>query len=221
MDTKKSLTRHYVHLSNWKCEYRQSVIKFLNDALSFFDGGAAELDVPYRSYDEADAADEDFDEQFPASVYIEDRHGFQHEVYVTRLYKRNDLYYVDGFDNTDGVWITGWYTSSDTATYDTLAYFIDAVLNPADDDAVPLADGSIFSGGFTSQLVGYQLVDDVDNYPAGLGAFDVFRTSADAWAMRDLQLDPSEWLVIEVWTTPDLPAGRYTLHSVTDDTDAL
>lgn len=167
MDTKKSLTRHYVHLSNWKCEYRQSVIKFLDDALSFFDGGAAELDVPYRSHDEADAADEDFDEQFPASVYIEDRHGFQHEVYVTRLYKRNDLYYVDGFDNTDDVWITGWYTSSDTATYDTLAYFIDAVLNPADDDAVPLADGSIFSGGFTSQLVGYQLVDDVDSYPAG------------------------------------------------------
>lgn len=221
MNTKVSLTRRYAHLSNWKYEYRKSVIKFIDDVLSFFDGGVAELAVSYRSHSEAEAAGADFDEQFPASVYIEDRHSFQHEVYVTRLYKHNDLYYVDGYDNTDGVWVTGWYTSSDTATYDTLAYFIDAVLNPADDDAVPLPDGSIVSDGFTSQLIGYQLVDDADNYPGGFGAFDAFRTSTDAWTLRDSLLDPSEWLVIEVWSTPDLPAGRYTLHSVTDIDDSL
>ena len=40
------------------------------------------------------------------------------------------LYYVDGFDNTDGKWVEGWFTDGSVDTKESLAYFIDFVLNP-------------------------------------------------------------------------------------------
>jgi len=133
MITLESLNRSYEKISDWENQYRIALMKYLEEGLAFC-GGKAKLTVKYNSYEEAEKEDEEFDEQFPVSVTIEDRHGWRHSIYVTVLYKSGNLFYVNGYDSTDGGWIEGWYTDDMTNTYESLAYFINQVLNPDNED---------------------------------------------------------------------------------------
>jgi len=208
MITLESLNRTYEKLSNWENQYRISLMEYLDKGLAFCNG-KAELKFKYNSYEEAEKDEEEFDEQFPVCVVVEDRHGFSHSTYVTALYKVGNLYYVDGYDTSDGEWIKGWYTDDMTNTYEQLAYFIHNVLNPSDDE-----DST--SDEITSDeniLVGYQIVDEDNFLPEEFGNWDVFRTSEDAEAYRDENLSPEGYSIIEEWASPQ-QVQKYHYHSL-------
>lgn len=130
MNTLENLNQSYRRLVDLQDQYRKSLIEYLNSSLAFCKDGVAVLSFKYKHWQDAETEGDEFADQFPISIAIEDRHGFQHSIYVTKVYKKNDLFYVDGYDNYDEQWIEGWYTDDFNSTYESLAYFIDFVLNP-------------------------------------------------------------------------------------------
>ena len=207
MITLESLNRNYERITNWQDQYRQSLMEFLSQSLAFCENGEAELSVKYKNWSDAEEEGVEFADQFPISITIEDRHGFQHSIYVTKVYKRNDLFYVDGYDNYDNKWIEGWYTDDSNSTYEDLAYFINQVLNSETDTETPVEVEA--DNGFVPQLIGYQLLDEEDCYPSELGAWDVFATREDAEEYRQTMLDANEWRIVEEWSTPDIRPSKY------------
>ena len=217
----ESLNSSYQHIVNSEERYRKSLVDYIESGLAF-SYGQVNLSFEYKSYNEADKAGEDFDQQFPVSVCIEDRHGFRHCIHVTALYKVGSLYHVDGYDTSDGQWVKGWYTDDLTSTYGQLACFINKALNPegvetpgdkvaADDESGQT--GSSFSPS-SSLLVGYQLLDEYDFGPYGFTGWDVFLTPEDADTYRKDMLDPDEWRIEEVWESVKAARSRYTTHSL-------
>lgn len=209
MITLESLNRDYKRISNWQEQYRQSLLDYLKKGLDFC-GGNATIEVEHRNYQDAEEAGVDFDDQFPIAVTIEDRHGFRHEIYVTRFYFHNNLFYVDGYDRTDGEWIEGWYTDDCNDTYESLAYLLDTTLNPEEKkDNLTTKEPE---ESFKSVLVGYQLVDEDNAYPSGMFSKDVFRNREDAEEYKSSMLDPDEWQIVEEWSTPDTDISSYIFH---------
>ena len=214
MITLESLNRDYERISNWQEQYRRTLLDYLNKGLEFC-GGAASIEVKHRHYSDAEDAGVDFDDQFPVSVDIEDRHSFHHEIYVTRFYRQGDLFYVDGYDRTDGKWVEGWYTDDRNDTYESLAYLLDAALNPEVDEET---ESAVAGKDFTSSVIGWQVVDQDRNYPSELGCWDVFRTKEDADAYIQDQLDPDEWQAVEEWSTSHDSVSMYHFIERTERT---
>lgn len=133
---------------------------------------------------------------------------------MTAVYKVGNLYYIDGYDTNDGKWIEGWYTDDLISTFEQLAYFINEVLNPEEDetDGIYTDDEEKDEESSDSMLVGYQLVDEDQSFPSQLGCWDVFRTREDAEAYREEELDPDEYRIIEEWTTQKETLPMYRIH---------
>jgi len=217
MTTLESLNRTYEKLSNWENQYRISLMEYLDKGLAFCNG-KAELKFKYNSYEEAEKDEEEFDEQFPVSVVVEDRHGFSHSTYVTALYKVGNLYYVDGYDTSDGEWIKGWYTDDSNDTLDSLATFVNSVLNPKEEEVEEEKDTDEVDNTFTSQVIGWQIVDDEQNYPSEFGCWDAFRTKEDAEAYIEDNLDPDEYHTVEEWSTSNVDSSKYRFYELKERT---
>lgn len=210
MITLESLNRDYQRIANWQDLYRQSLLDYLKQGLQFC-GGKATLEVECRSYQQAEDAGVDFDDQFPIAVSIEDRHSFHHEIYVTSFYWSNNLFYVSGFDRTDGKWIEDWYTDDSETTYASLAYLLDAVLNQEENDEETTANQeAVYSK--EPVLIGYQLVDEDNAFPCQMTCWDVFRNKEDAEEYKAEMLEPCEWRIVEEWSTPHTDLSNYKFH---------
>lgn len=204
---------------NLSAKYQQSVelaeqahkllVDFLDEALAVC-GGVVELTGFHKSYEEADDAGVDFDDQFPVEICITDKHGWNHNIYITRLYKKNSTFYIDGYDYTDGEWIAGWYVTHTDSMYSDLSAFVQAVINPQEpddnDDTAEVAPKE------DAVLVGYQLVDEDDCYPSGFSGWDVFRTIEDAEAYRATCLEPDEYRITQDFATPS-QTKHYRYHA--------
>ena len=129
MTTKESLNREYERVCNWQSEFSSALTDYIEKSLEFL-GGVAELKDYYKTIEEAEEHDMDFIDQFPISFGLFDKHNFMHDIFIVKVYRKYDVYYVDGFDNTDGKWVEGWFTDGSVDTKESLAYFIDFVLNP-------------------------------------------------------------------------------------------
>lgn len=209
MNTLENLNQSYRRLVDLQDQYRNSLIEYLNGSLAFCKDGVAELSFKYKSWKEAEKDGEDFDDQFPVAITIEDKHSFNHEIYVTCCYKKNDLFYIDGYDRTDGEWIEGWYTDSLDSTYESLACFVNHVLNPETDFEI---HEEVTDNGFVPQLIGYQLLDEDNCYPSEMSAWDVFATREDAEEYKQTMLDVNEWHIIEEWSTPNVRPSMFRYH---------
>lgn len=198
--------RKYIELSN---DARNALIEYLNEAINAC-GGSVELTGFYTSYKEANAAGMVFAEQFPAAICLTDKHGFTHNIYITRLYKKSTTFYIDGYDCSDDEWITGWYVASLDSMYSDLAYFVECVINQESEEEKDEEEEPTTAP--QTILVGYQLVDEDKSFPCEFGGWDVFRTREDAEAYRNESLDPEEYTVIEEWATP-AQAKMYRYHA--------
>ena len=203
---KKTLDNNYNRANELYAQAFSVLNGYLDDAIAF-SGGAVELKDFHRTHKEAEAAGIEFDDQFPVTVTVFDRHDFVHDIYVTRLYKDGNLFHVDGYDRTDGEWVQHWYTSGDFETLSSLGDFVNGVLNPSEEDS----SSGVVPGD--SVLVGYTLVDDDNCYPCQLGCWDVFRTEDDAAAYRDNVLEQGIFHVTEVRdSNPARDLSMYRYH---------
>lgn len=213
MTTLESLNGIFKKVNKLYVEQRNLLTEYLDKALQHA-GGSIEMTGYYKDIDEAESNEVDFYEQFPASVTVFDKHEFHHEILVTKLYKRNNLFYVDGYDRTDGEWTTFWYTDDSNETWDSLARFVNHVLNPKEEEENTEDNDEADEVGksFTSQVIGWQIVDDEQNYPSNFGCWDMFHTKEDAEAYIAENLDPDEYHVVEEWSTPNVNESHYTIY---------
>jgi len=119
------------NLENLGTKYRQGIelanqahallAQYLDGAVAAL-GGAVEMTGFHQSYEEADEAGVDFDSQFKSVICVADKHGFNHNIYITRLYKNDGAFYINGYDSTDGEWVKGWLVPSTAANYGDLAF---------------------------------------------------------------------------------------------------
>lgn len=213
MKTIENLKDEYLRIANWEQQFRKMLTAFLDKALAACKDGVAVLDFKYKSFQDAEKDGEEFYDQFPVCITILDKHGFNHDIYVTKLYKKNDLYFVDGYDSSDGEWVEGWYTDNGNDTYDSLASFLDVVLGLTDEEGVE-PDENTACDKTEHVLIGYQLVDEDDTFPSEFGCWDAFRTKEDAEIYRqETMLEPGEWQIIETWDRPET-AGKYHYHEI-------
>ena len=216
MITKESLNKKYEFLANWEEELRKKLVEYLDQAIEMSDG-VVHLPIKHHIAEELEG-EESFTDQFPVSITIFDKHGFSHEIYITNLYKRNSLYYVDGYDNTDDEWVQGWYADDSNDTYSSLAYFVDSVLNPQQEQTEAETATTEEHKDFVPYIIGYQICDEDENYPSEFGYWDVFRTKEDAVAYIEESLDPEEYHVIEEWATPYSKSSMYRFHEMNERT---
>ena len=217
MKTIENLKDDYLRIANWHSQFRKMLTDFLNNALAACKDGVEVLDFKYKTYEEADASGEEFYDQFPICITIVDKHGFNHDIYVTKLYKKNDLFFVDGYDSSDGEWIEGWYTDNSNDTYDSLCYFLGDVLGMVVEEAAAPQVAENHEEQ-PSVLVGYQLVDTDNSFPSEFGCWDVFRTQEDAEIYRQEEmLNPDEWRIIEEWGSKNVSL-KYHFHEIKERT---
>lgn len=128
----KELNEKYQRIVNWQDEYRKELVSYINEAFAMHGnefilkpGGDCE------TWEEAVKSD-DFCacEDLPTWLMIWDRHEFSHEIYPTRIYRVSDsgMTYIDGYDNTEGDFVEGWYANDDNDDLSSIADFINAVL---------------------------------------------------------------------------------------------
>ena len=131
------------NLENLSAKYHQSLdlanqahtllVEFLNESITALDG-AVEMTGFCKSYEEAEKEGVDFDSQFPSEICITDKHGFNHNIYMTRLFKIYETFYIDGYDYTNGEWIMGWVVPDTDSHYSDLASFVESVINPSESE---------------------------------------------------------------------------------------
>ena len=129
-----------------------------------------------------------------------------------------NLFYVNGYDQTDGEWTTGWYTDDLNDTLDSLARFVNFVLNPQEDETGDKQEAEETNKSFTSQVIGWQIVDEEQNYPSEFGCWDMFRTKEDADAYIADNLDPDEYHAVEEWSTSDTKTSMYNIYEINERT---
>ena len=125
----ESLNKDFQIISNWENHFRYTLLKYINESLEFLKG-KAEVSIRYKTEDEADAAGESFFFQFPLCLQVEDEEGMSVSLFVSKLYKKGDRFVVDGFNFSEDKWMTGCLTDDETETYERLAGFLNAVMNP-------------------------------------------------------------------------------------------
>lgn len=133
MITKKSLNKDFQIISNWENHFRYTLLKYISESLDYLKGEAA-VTIRYKTEEEADNAGKSFFFQFPSCLQVEDEDGMSVFLYVHKLYKKGDRFVVDGFHFSEGKWMTGCLVDDETETYERLAGFLDAVINPRNDD---------------------------------------------------------------------------------------
>ena len=217
MNTLESLNTTFKKVNELYVEQRRLLKEYLDKALQYA-GGSVVMTGYYEDHDQAANNDVEFDEQFPACVTVYDKHCFHHEILVTKLYKHNDLFYVDGYDRLDGEWTTFWYTDDSNDTLDSLATFVNSVLNPKEEEVEEEKDADEVDNTFTSQVIGWQIVDDEQNYPSEFGCWDAFRTKEDAEAYIEDNLDPDEYHTVEEWSTSNVDSSKYRFFELKERT---
>lgn len=125
----ESLNKDFQIISNWENHFRYTLLKYIYESLEYLKG-EAEVPVKYKTEDEADDAGESFFCQFPSFLQVEDEEGMSVSLFVNKLYKKGDRFVVDGFNFSEGKWMTGCLTDDETETYERLAGFLNAVMNP-------------------------------------------------------------------------------------------
>lgn len=131
MNTLESLNSEFQVIRDWDGKYRRKLTSYINKCLKFC-GGAVEIPVRFRTYEEAEKAGESFLGQFPSCVQVMDEEGWDwiYSLYVTKLYKKDGRYLVDGLVFTEDKWLQGCEIDEETDTYEILAGFCHKVLNP-------------------------------------------------------------------------------------------
>lgn len=205
----KELNEKYRQSINLAEQAHNLMVEFLNESVAAC-GGTVELTGYCKTYEEADEAGIEFDSQFPAEICITDKHGFNHSIYITRLFIINDIFYIDGYDYTDGEWIKGWYVTHTESNYSDLAYFVKSVIAPEEPEKVQEEVDE--NTKVDVILVGYQVVDSDRCYPSEFGCWDVFRAKEDAEEYCKECLDPEEYTISEEWATPQ-QSKMYHYHA--------
>ena len=206
MKTKESLSGSYSLISVLQRKYIRALTQYVNDSLEYC-GGTAVLPIEFKTIAEAEDAEKDFYDQFPVSLTIEDKHGWNHCIYITKLYKENEIFYVDGYDGTDGEWIEGWFVDSSNDTLDSISCFLNEIISSSEEVEDKVADEKT-----DYVLVGYQLVDENNTYPCEFGCWDVFRTAEDAESYKKELLESGEWKIIEEFTDSEEKIKHYHFH---------
>lgn len=130
----KELNEKYQRIQNWQDEYRKELISYINEAFAMHGNEFVLKPEGYDSWEEADEEEEGLDVSAHFGTYfeLEDRHGYTHEIYPTRIYRKkpgNALTdYVDGYDLNEGEFVEGWYLNCDVESLSSIAWFINAVL---------------------------------------------------------------------------------------------
>ena len=127
----KELNEKYQRIANWQSEYRKELISYINEAFAMHGNEFVLKPEDCETWKEAVKSD-DFCacEDLPTWLMIWDRHEFSHEIYPTRIYRVSDsgMTYIDGYDNTEGEFVEGWYANDDNDDLSSIADFINAVL---------------------------------------------------------------------------------------------
>lgn len=126
----KELNEKYQRIWHWYKEYSKEVISYINEAFAMNGNDFALKPARFETWQEAEDSEEfDAMEDLPTYVNIWDRHGFSHEIYITRAYRDSDggTIYVDGYDFTDGAFVEGWHINDNTSDLVSIAEFINAV----------------------------------------------------------------------------------------------
>ena len=127
----KELNEKYQRIANWQSEYRKELVSYINEAFAMH---GYEFVLKPEGFDTWEGAVKSDDfcacEDLPTWLMIWDRHEFSHEIYPTRIYRVSDsgMTYIDGYDNTEGDFVEGWYANDDNDDLSSIADFINAVL---------------------------------------------------------------------------------------------
>ena len=113
--------------------YRKELIGFVNEAFNMHGNEfVLKPSDDYETWEEADEMEEGLvvENHFPTYFEIEDKRGIVHEIYPTRIYRKDasGLDYIDGYDYKDCEFTEDWFLDSSTETLESIAYFINAVL---------------------------------------------------------------------------------------------
>lgn len=128
----KELNEKYQRIAKWQDEYRKELISYIDEAFTMH--GNEFVLKPEGDYETWEGAVKSDDfcacEDLPTWLMIWDRHEFSHEIYPTRIYRVSDsgMTYIDGYDNTEGGFVEGWYANDDNDDLSSIATFINAVL---------------------------------------------------------------------------------------------
>ena len=128
-----NLMKRFSVIQDKETLYRMELISFIEEA---FGKNNNEFVLKpcedYETWEEADEMEEGLvvEEHFSTYFEIEDKRGRMHEIYPTRIFYEDSsrLYYVDGYDYTDCKFTEGWCLDCGTETLESIAYFINAVL---------------------------------------------------------------------------------------------
>lgn len=133
MVTLESLNNDYNVLLNWNNQYATRLVQYINQAIDFC-GGEVKVNLKYPSYEDMGEDADMFVTQFPILLSVFNPRGcYCTDLYVSRLYRKGTMFYVDGWDDSHGSWCKGWYVESDIDSYEKLTKFINDVLNPKPD----------------------------------------------------------------------------------------
>ena len=127
----KELNEKYQRLQNWENEYRKELVSYIKEAFAMHGNEFVLKPEDCETWEEAVKSDDFCScEDLPTWLMIWDRHEFSHEIYPTRIYRVSDsgMTYIDGYDNTEGDFVEGWYANDDNDDLSSIADFINAVL---------------------------------------------------------------------------------------------
>ena len=133
MVTLDSLNNDFKVITNWDNQYFNKLVQYISQAIDFC-GGEVKAVLKYHSKEEADADDTDITMQFPILLAAHNPLGcYATDLYVSRLYRKGKMFYVDGWDDSLECWREGWYVEAEVESYEKLTKFINDVLNRPDD----------------------------------------------------------------------------------------
>lgn len=132
----KELNEKYQRLQNWESEYRKELISYINEAFAMHGNEfVLKPEGDYETWEEVDEEEQGINvsEHFGTYFELEDRRGHTHEIYPTRIYREkyeggSFMDYVDGYDLGEGEFVEEWYIDCDKESLESIAYFINAVL---------------------------------------------------------------------------------------------
>ena len=126
---KKELNEKYARILNWHDEYLKELWEYINEAFAMHDNVFEYKCPTHDSWKEADKAGTfDAMEDLPTYLMVDNGLDGLDEVYITRAERTDFSIYIDGYDHSISEFVTDYYTNSHIDDLQSIASFINAVL---------------------------------------------------------------------------------------------
>lgn len=127
----KELNEKYQEIVSIQIKYNRKLVSYINEAFAMHGNEFVLKPEGFETWEEAGQSEEfSAINDLPTYLMKCDAYGDSHEIYPTRVYRKSEqgLIYLDGYDYSDGCFVTDWYTDDFDDDLASIACFINAVL---------------------------------------------------------------------------------------------